>query len=207
MHMFKTIFQTFFVCFFLLSPVPWIYGQLLLTIDVSDITNISFTATSNSPLIADNSFMGEEGFTLIGLIEPGNETDSQADFALTSNLTTDGIGSYTEIKGINFASLDEENFEVGLDIWVYRWSETNYQNFSLSLPAFTGTATIDLFGNNIVLKSSGGGDIYLGGAPGRKGAKIGEYQVIPEPSTLLLVGLGLAGMAFLSSRFWRHSSV
>lgn len=188
----------------LVLPIGFSQAQLLLIIDVSDITNITFTATTNTPLIADNTFTGEEGFTLIGMIAPGNDTDSQADFVTTSDLTTDGIGAYTEIKGINFSSLDEENFEPGFDVWVYRWAELDFQNFSLSLPAFTGTATIDLFGNNIVLKTSGGGDIYLGGPPGRKGAKIGEYQVIPEPNSFALIGFGFAVMTLMTYRATRR---
>jgi len=82
------------------------------------------------------------------------------------------------------------------------WSSSSiepYQMFSTSVPAFTGSGTIDLSGYSSLLPSPGtSGDILAGYSAWTSDNVIGQWEVVPEPATLALLALG--GLTLLSRR-------
>lgn len=157
-------------------------AQVLLTVDISDPSAVTFTATGLAPSANDNTVSGTIGFTLLGFLTSADDL-----------LSTSGLGDL-EAPGMTsaydaFAALDYAGgvFDPGVDINL--WGGSGVQNFSTGAPAFTGTFTIDLTAIASLLPSAGHSGTIQVGDGSETGAVIGQYQVVPEPSAVLLTTL------------------
>jgi hypothetical protein len=175
-------------------------AQVLITINDSDPSAVTFTATGNLPSTANSDHLYSDGldfanfFTIAGLFPSITATS-------TSLVTgVDGTPDYTALQSSTFSGSD-----VDLQLTA---ASGNDQNFSTSTPAFVGTATFDFsassFFNAASLPAAGTtGDLYAGSGSLFRAAPvlIGSYEVVaPEPSTNALLLVGTKGLLALGLR-------
>ena len=178
---------------------------ILLQVDVSNPAAVTFTATSDFSYAVDSSFNLQEGIDLVSfftapLSGPGSTG------TISGSLATPSYPAYP----YDYWSADDRSGSFNqVDLNLYRATEglNNPQIFSTTANAFTGTSTINLSSQVAYLPSLLGttGNIVPGWGSMEPYTVIGQWQVvaIPEPTTLTLVGLGLLGVASMSSRFRR----
>ena len=171
-------------------------SNVLLFVDVSDPAAVTFTSTLNLSSVNDSSFTTYEGVDLVGFF------------------SSEYVGSSGLMSGnLKFPTAAWQYYKWNSDQRVpgAPWSDLNLYNhdstpgnqaFSTTAAAFTGTGTINLTGYS--LPSPGdSGDIIPGANSATPFPVIGQWQVVavPEPSSVLLSGLGLA--ALLGRRYLR----
>ncbi len=155
-------------------------AEVLIFIDPTDPSAVSFTSTGAVSAINDTSSSIFEGVWLVGLFSSGK---SLAPINVTGTLRPSGTQNV-------YTSAENEQFALGrLDLNLYGGDPFVDQAFSQSQAAFTGSSTIDLSG--VALRPIGStGDIRVGDSRGGPGRVIGQYQIVPEPASLALLGLG-----------------
>ena len=168
------------------------HGQILLTVDISDPLNVTFTATGLAPSVDDTGISASAGFTLLGFLDAEDDSIFSGGGTLAANGMT---GEYDAVFALDFAG---GNYAPGTDLNVFG---STTQNFLTSAPAFTGVLTVNLNSISAILPSLGHSGFIQVGDGDTAGAVIGEYSVIPEPSSVLLVGLSLS---LVLSRFRRR---
>lgn len=163
-------------------------ASVVMTIDPTDLDAVKFTATGNLSAIDDSSSTSYLGVTLIGVFATPYFTGTR--YATSSDLLSSGVSNCildVALTADNFGNMTQK------DINLYSDSEFETQIFSTSVPAFTGEAVFSLPG--AVFTPGSTGDIIVGDTDGGSGLTIGQWQVIPEPSVLVLIapfGLALA---------------
>jgi hypothetical protein len=164
-------------------------AQYLLTIDLSDIENVVITATGENPDADDSGIDGGIGFTMLSFFTSDSDLFAFGSGNLQSNGMTDPF------QGA-FANSFAAGFGPGVDLTIAFGAGT--QNYSTLSSAFSGSMTLDLTAVSALLPAiNSTGIIRAGdGSDGSVGGQIGQYQVVPEPSSLLL----LAGAALLCLR-------
>jgi len=162
--------------------------NVLIEVDIADFSAVTFSATGAAPSVNEFGVSTLEGISLLGIFS-AEETVNPG--AITGDLVPHGAtGSY------NQANTLPSDFD--LNLWCLGCGET--QDFDTSFAAFTGVATVDLTGYSI-LGAGYYGDI-LDADNLSSGVTIGQWEIIdssatvPLPSTLVLLGLGLAGLGF-----------
>lgn len=154
-------------------------AAVVLTIDISNLSATTITATGAH---AQNDDMDEtylsEGFLMLGFFssEPGPTIPDFLDF---SDLYSPG-GNF-EFTSLFLAAVSGSQ-EVDLNI---SGSGFSTNNFSTSLPAFAGSATVDFSGLAAYLVPGSTGDILAGDAFYNT-VVIGQWQIIPEPNAVAL---------------------
>ncbi len=176
------------------------FAAILLEIDISDPSAVTFTATSNNASSDSSLNASSNGFTIEGFFL-SNPTVDYIDGNVTGTLSpvTGTTQTYAIAGTFDYLS-GTETFGPGNDLNVTANGNagSNSQVFSTSSTAFTGTAVMDLSSYVANLPLAGAsGSIYPGYSLGP--AVIGEWSVVPEPSTYAL-GAGMLALCALALR-------
>lgn len=170
-------------------------SSFLLTVDTSNPAAVTVTSTGEEPEAGDSSTTTYDGVTLLGFFT--SEELLGDSYALSSS-TLQPAGatvSYTLWTVDNYSG-------TAVDLNLYEDEAYQDQIFSLSDPAFTGTATLDLSGYSLPAAGTTGN--ILAGYSGYSGAIIGQYRVVPEPHAFpLAAGLGLMTFVWMRRRLRR----
>ena len=165
-------------------------AAVILVIDITDPANVTFTATGAHAENDDPDTWLMYGFTLTGFFDSSVEDWDIHYFDESDLYSPEGNFEYTDFTSIDFSG--GSNY-VDLNIFGSGFSE---QGFSTTAPAFTGSAVADLRGWIAQIMGGGTvGSIYTDSEE-QYGILIGEYQIVPEPTTMMavLLGLGVMGM-------------
>lgn len=168
----------------------------LLTIDVSDTSAVTFTATGNSSSVSFSEF-GAVGFSLEDFFSGPTGIDRTAIASSSPNLRG-GTNSYLfDLVGTGFANNASE------DDLLFAGNEDVFYNMTTSDPAFTGSIILDLSAFSGLLRGVGTtGDIFHDFVP-FEGVTFGTWEIVsgnatpvPLPSSLplLLAGFGILGL-------------
>jgi hypothetical protein len=180
--------------FFFLFTASAGKAAVILTIDISNPSATVFSATGafaqNNDI--DSTFLNE-GFTLLGFFNA--PADGGPNYFDTSTLYSPGGSfAYTTLFVISISGTD-------LDLNI-AGSGFSTQDFSVSEPALSGIAFADMTDWLPYLTVGKTGDI-LAGDLFYNTVTIGQYQVIPEPSTMSLL---LASFVLLAGILrWRRA--
>lgn len=182
---------------FFVSAASSTYGAVLISINISDISAITFTSTSNTASANSSLNASSQGFTIeeffVGAptltYTIGNVTGTLTPTVGTTQ-TYVAVGTYDFSGGTEaFGPGNDLNFTAGGN------AGANSQVFDTGTAVFSGVAILDLSGYSGNMPTVGAsGSIYPGFSIGPSVA--GEWVVVPEPSTFLLSGLaGLMGIS------------
>lgn len=184
-HLFSKILPGSLACLFLLFAPQNVRGAVILVIDLSDLQNVAFSATSAFAQNNDGDTFLQEGFTLIDFFTSAPNS-SPLFFDASTLRSPGGNFAYTEMVDTDYTGGIEYN-----DLNIFG-SGFSFQDFSISSPALTGSAAADLTVWLAYLPAAGAiGNIYSGDRSSTEGATIiGQYMVVPEPAILpfLLAG-------------------
>lgn len=159
---------------------------VLIIVDISDPSNVVFTATGNAAAVADDSASIIGGVSLLDLFA-GSGFDTDGSITISGDLSPSGNpDAYNRIlNGIGSLGTTSLNF------WA-SGAGLGPQEFNTNDPAFSGSTDGFDFGG-VSFNSSGLiliGDTNL--LPG-SGATLGTWELIPAPGTLALaLPLGIA---------------
>ena len=176
-------------------------AQILLTIDDSTPSHTVITATGALAGASGSSSLAD-GIDLLGFFTSQNLTDAVV--ASPSTLTTGDSSS-----GPLFTYGYEDNISVGgyVDLNLYQYNSGSTITFTAGQTAFTGSMTLDFSSIASKLPSLGTtGNIVTGfSGDSPNNTVIGEYQVVPEPSTGAMLLICLGTLAFLGRGLRRAS--
>lgn len=173
-------------------------AAILLTVDITDPLVVKITATGEAPSVSNSSVGLSSGITLLGLFADPVSTQSDSSMPLQELFANGASSPYTTVSMLNYVAGSRES---SYDLNFYGIG--GGQNFTLGVAAFSGTAEISWYLSDVTFRAVGStGNIVLGYSNSSGGGVvIGQYQVIPEPSALVLAGLvPFVGMA----RFFRR---
>ncbi|MFD0894651.1 hypothetical protein KBB96_05470 [Luteolibacter ambystomatis] len=170
-------------------------AALVLVIDVSNPAAVTITSTSANSQTNSSLNIGSDGITIQNFFTSAANYASST--AVVGNLAPTGSGfTYAQLGTFNFEA-NNGNFTAGNDLSIYATGATTAgsQVFSTSTRAFNGVAIVDFSSTPGALPTAGTtGNVYSGyfqsGTTGH-GLLIGTFQVVPEPSPLLICALGL----------------
>ncbi|MEM1356332.1 MAG: PEP-CTERM sorting domain-containing protein [Planctomycetota bacterium] len=155
-------------------------GTVLL-VEVDGTSTIVIRATGASSLVDDSSTTVSAGVSLIDLFPsdffPIIAPPTSGDLAV--NGTT-----YPNV----FGNLDPPLSARDLNITSVSQSST--QQFTTTAPAFTGSLDVELFTTNPLPVEGTIGNVIVGDSQDGSGAVIGQFLVVPEPTSLALLGMG-----------------
>ena len=171
-------------------------AAVLVTVDVSNPTvGYTFTATGAAPSVNDSSTTTFNGVTLQGLF-------ASDFFRVNNNLS--GTLTAAGATGSPFNVVANNTSDAGLrSLNLFQTGGLAQMTFVTTAPAFTGSSFIlsSVFGADAPFAAVGTiGDITVGNGRSSdgSGATLGQFQIVPEPSSLALLGLG--GVALLRRR-------
>lgn len=171
---------------FLAFAAAPISGAIILLVDPSDLSAVSFIATSAFAENTNSDTLVFIGIELEGIAEGTANPFGTAISPTSSNLVPGGSDAIDEIQ--NTAAV------TGLNL--YRTADAAVESmvFATDSPALTGSLTVDFSTQNYPFKPVGTiGDIRVGDGIQGSGVLIGQYQIIPEPTTSILCLGGFAG--------------
>jgi len=161
----------------------------LIEVDIADLSAVTFSATGAAPSVNESSVLIFEGISLLGIFSSAETVNPGA----TGDLTAHGA-----TLPYNNAWTRPSDFD--LNIWCNGLCN-EIQDFDTSFAAFTGVATVDLTGYSILGAGSygdilGDNDLFSGSSIIGQWEIVDSSATVPLPSTLALLGLGLAGLGF-----------
>jgi hypothetical protein len=186
-HLFLTVKCAAFLLAALLAPLK-ASAAVILVIDISNPALVTFTATNANAQNNDDESWLQEGISLIGFFSSSVADSSLYFFETPSNLWSPGGNfAYSTLASINFADPFSSTY---LDLSIFG-SGFSTQDFSTNAPALTGYAEAGLSAWVAQLPTPGTtGDIYSSDGIDFSGPVIGQYVVIPEPSSAALIACG-----------------
>ncbi len=195
-------------------------AAVLIQIDVSDPTNVTFTATGTFSGTDNSTYTTDDGVDLMAFFTGGAELDGAAQAvipkpveAIRGNFTASGA-----LAAYNDWVRDNDINELGLDLNLYESPSGSglnasvpgvlaanlvgsLQTFSTTSAAFTGASTIDFTKEAQFLPQVGATGEIRPGYGANLGASIGQWIIIPEPSTYaILLGAGVLAAATIARR-------
>jgi hypothetical protein len=186
----------------LLCAPCFLRGQVLLIVDDSNPSNVTFTATGNNAGAYDSSTTEAAGVDLLNFFANA----IVGSYLASGTLTPAGNGT----AAYNQATID--NYSVtGIDL--------NYRNGSLSPdadqifdptlpdPALHGMDWVNFFSVDFDLPAPGTfGNILSGNSTENSGVIIGTWEAVPEPANTGLAA-GLAALAAGAGSMWWNRRV
>ena len=172
-------------------------AQILLTVDDSNPSAVTFTATGNDPEASDASHLYSQGITLAGFNAVGGLAGLIPTAPVVSAGLVTGVDGTPAYNGAQSGSITG----TFLDLELYSGSGAT-ENFATGTAAFSGVSTFNFSGFSADLPTVGTtGLIYAGSGAifSASPVVIGSYIVTtaptPEPSTyaMLLGGLAILG--------------
>lgn len=154
---------------------------VLLTVDITDPTNVIISATGEVPAFSDNSLFMSSGVSLLGLFE-GLGFEIPVPVAVGGNLTPAG-----NIEGYNRFDNTFENLTAN-DLNIFADGVGGQQLFDINDPAFTGSTAPFDFSGAVFPPVGATGRIVNGINP--ESSTLGSWQIIPAPGAFALLGLG-----------------
>ena len=156
-------------------------AAVLIEVDISNLSAVTFTATSANASQNVASYDAWNGVTLDNFFN-GNNTSAE----------TVAIGSLWALNGSGTGSTQLGKIYINNTYGNWSRNDVNFYNdagvnisFNTSEQAFTGTLSYDLSGFTGFRTVGSSGDI-IAGDPG-SAPIFGQWQIIPEPSSALLV--------------------
>jgi uncharacterized protein (TIGR03382 family) len=181
---------------------------LLLTVNDSDPTAVTITATTQGPAIDYNGNTVNEGVDLLGFFS-SDESGMTVGPVLSGTLQGGDSGfSYDDVNSDNESSGGGSYFDLQLSLDPASPGSGTLENFTTGQPAFTGSWTIDLSSLGVdasALPAAGTEGEIISGYSGGVGDVIGDWQVVatdptPEPGTGSLLAVGVLAMGILVYR-------
>lgn len=167
-------------------------GAIVLTINIANPSAVVITGVANNSQITASGPVDFGGGISLRNFFTQNETITNTPAAITGTWTPRGTSTtFNEMVTFAFGSPD---VVPGVDLSVYN-TVLNSGTISLSDSAapFTGSSTVNLAAYNQLPAVGATGDINLGYL-GTQGGVIGQWQVIPEPSSAIIGALGAVGL-------------
>lgn len=158
-------------------------ADILLTIDITDINAVSFTATGNFPSMNSSDTTNVDGITLLKFFTTALSGTEYA-FATSSSLIPAGTTHAYD----RWYNDDTSGSFVDMNIYDGNTLESETQVFATGNVAFTGSATFNLA--TFSLHSMGFSGTLVTGYNGATETPIGSWQIVPEPHTVGLLVLG-----------------
>jgi hypothetical protein len=192
---FRFFGHCFLVCGLMVSAAQ---AAVVLQLDLSTVNQVTISATSGLSLVSksgsDNVGVYLKDFFPLG----GSDFDINSDAGgslVYFNATSDGT-----------PGLFRDEDDPGLNIYSMDNGTPNPASFTAGVQAFKGSATWSLTAQQyaVFLQAPTSGDVYafadtindLNGGP----QVIGQYSVVPEPTSMAIFGLGALGMAYRARR-------
>lgn len=165
------------VPFLLFQALGALRADVIVLVDPSDTSNVTFTATGAFSSLADSSTNTGIGLTLDGILA----SNFMASVAMSGNLTPSAADEFTAtING--FLGVDQT------DLNLYRdGGPFNDMTFATDTAALTGQGAADLTGAPFRPVGSVG-NIFVGDGVTGSGSVIGQYRVVPEPASIPVLG-------------------
>lgn len=175
-------------------------ADILLRIDITDPNDILFIPTTNAPYVNDTRD-SSVGVTLLNFL-----TADRNDYRispLNDLRTSTGMGISDDFDLMQFHNYNAFALP-GRDALLMNQYPPgpNTQIFRTDMPAFIGLTHGEDFADIIHQFQEPGyiGDIVVGSVFTPGGPLIGEYQIIPEPSTVVMLMLGALGLGGYATR-------
>jgi hypothetical protein len=182
-------------------------AQILLTIDDSNPSAVTITATGNDPLVNASGNTANEGVDLLQFFTQ-NESGMTFGQRLLGALTGGNIGvNYNDVYSDNQSTGNLTYPDMELYVDFASAGQANTENFSTTQPAFSGTWTINLSALGVTsaaLPAAGTEGSIISGYSANPGAIIGQWQVVavPEPDAAHLAAGGFAAVGIWV--FWQR---
>ena len=167
---------------------------VLLTIDLSDLNQVTFTSTGENSWASDSGHDFNLGLTLVDFFSsPQNGSTALGDQTLypVGNGSVYNYDSYYILDFINISNRTSLNLYKDGDY-------TDYQSFTQGSPALTGMASINLNAFAASLPGAGQKGYLYAGSTSDNATLIGAWAVVPESSTTTFLFISAALLLLLS---------
>lgn len=169
-------------------------AALVLTINISNPSSTIITVVANNSQITkdlDVNFNG--GISFVSFFTANENITAASPVGINGTWTGSGTTSpYNEMVTFNYGNAA---VVPGRDLSIYNVDAPNgdTQNFTTSTAPFTGSSTVNLSSFTNLPAVGTTGNVYIG-YQSSHGGIIGQWQIIPEPSSLLIASAGLIGL-------------
>ena len=193
---FRLLGHCFLVCVLMVSTAQ---AAVVLQLDLSTVNQVTISATSGLSLVS-KSGSDIDGVYLKDIF--GTQV-----FSTSGSSRLDGANLvYFNATSDGSPSLYRFTNDPGLNIWSMDDGTPDPASFTSGVQAFKGSATWSLTAQQyaVFLQAPTSGDVYafadtiddLNGGP----QVIGQYSVVPEPTSMAIFGLGAFGIAYRAKR-------
>ncbi len=173
-----------------LAPTVPVGAAVLIQVDVGNPAAVSFAATGNPTQVDDVSTNLNNGVDLLLFFTGAVPTYQPFAFSGTLAPPSANALSYDRSSGDNFTGP-----MTSVNIYHVGTFDEDIQNFSTAAPAFTGVGIANMIAYAELLPAPGAsGNIIAGYLDSGSNVVLGQWAVVPEPSMLVLAGIGAAAM-------------
>lgn len=194
---FRLLGHCFLVCVLMVSTAQ---AAVVLQLDLSTVNQVTISATSGLSLVSKSGSDGDgvylKDFFGTQVFSTSGSSRLAGANLVYFNATSDGSPSLYR----------DDDDDPGLNIWSMDNGTPDPASFTSGVQAFKGSATWSLTAQQyaVFLQAPTSGDVYafadsiddLNGGP----QVIGQYSVVPEPTSMAIFGLGAFGIAYRAKR-------